>query len=132
MNKSKVATWVVAGALALGSGMALAETTPEDPALVEPGEETTTTVADETTTTTVAEPTTTTTVAGNDEGDDDGDEGATGEHPDNHGKVVSEAAHDHSHDEEAGNHGKYVSGVARDKADNANKGKGKPESGDDD
>ena len=31
----------------------------------------------------------------------------------NHGAVVSEAAQDHSHDEECGNHGQWVSSVAR-------------------
>ena len=44
--------------------------------------------------------------------DDSGDD-ATNARPHNHGKVVSEAAHDHSHDVACGNHGRYVSGMAR-------------------
>jgi len=44
-----------------------------------------------------------------DEGDDDGD----GTAKDNHGAVVSAAAHDHSYDEACGNHGKVVSAVAK-------------------
>jgi hypothetical protein len=114
MNKSRVATWVVAAALAAGSGMALAETSPDDPEIDPAAETTTTTEAP--TTTTVAEPTTTTTVEENDgdvERDETDGDAATKEHPDNHGKVVSEAARDHSHDEQFGNHGKYVSSVAR-------------------
>jgi hypothetical protein len=47
-----------------------------------------------------------------DEGTEEG-EGGEATHPDNHGKQVSEAAHDHSRDEECGNHGKAVSSVAR-------------------
>ena len=35
---------------------------------------------------------------------------------DNHGAVVSEAAKDHSHDEECGTHGRYVSSVAKGEA----------------
>ena len=126
MNKSRVAAWVVAAALAAGSGMALAETSPDDPE-IDPAGATTTT--EEPTTTTVAEPTTTTTVEENDgdvEGDETEGDGATKEHPDNHGKVVSEAARDHSHDEEFGNHGKYVSSVARgDKAEGGAGGEAK-------
>ena len=83
--------------------------------------ETTTTVDSESTTTTVAESTTTT--AGEAE---------------NHGQMVSEAARDHSHDEECGNHGKWVSSVARglesceaaDASDTAKK-PGKAKGGDD-
>ena len=41
----------------------------------------------------------------------EGGEGAT--HPDNHGAHVSDAAKDHSRDEECGNHGQAVSSVAR-------------------
>ena len=59
----------------------------------------------ETTDTTIGD--TTTTEAGDVEGDDDG------AHPENHGKDVSEAAHDHSQDDAAGNHGRHVSEVAR-------------------
>ena len=46
---------------------------------------------------------------------DGGDEPVTETkaHPENHGAVVSQAAHDHSHDAECGNHGKYVSSVAK-------------------
>ena len=129
MNKSKLASWIVAGALALGSGIAMAETAPENPEVVgDPEETTTTTAADESTTTTTVDETTTTTVDEDSDGDEtDGDtegEGAK-EHPDNHGKVVSEAAHDHSRDEEFGNHGKYVSSVAR--GDKASAAKGKSE-----
>ena len=139
MNKSKLASWIVAGALALGSGIAMAETAPENPELVgDPEETTTTTAAEEPTTTTTVDETTTTTVD-SDETDGDGTDGDSAkEHPDNHGKVVSEAAHDHSRDEEFGNHGKYVSSVARgDKATgaegkNAGKSKGgKPAKGTD-
>ena len=128
MNKSKLASWIVAGALALGSGIAMAETAPENPEVIGDPDETTTTTAEETTTTTV-DATTTTTVDEND-GDTEGEEtegdtesdGAKA-HPDNHGKVVSEAARDHSRDEEFGNHGKYVSSVAR--GDKANEAEGK-------
>ena len=44
---------------------------------------------------------------------EDEDEGTESEHPENHGKDVSEAAHDHSQDDEAGNHGQHVRDVAR-------------------
>jgi hypothetical protein len=58
--------------------------------------------------------TTTTEASPDQEATEAPENGLTGtEHPDNHGKDVSEAAQDHSHDQEAGNHGAYVSGVAR-------------------
>ncbi|MFP4514243.1 MAG: hypothetical protein ACLFRV_14970, partial [Acidimicrobiales bacterium] len=41
------------------------------------------------------------------------EEGDEGPPEDSHGAVVSEAAQDHSNDEECGNHGAYVSSVAR-------------------
>ena len=128
MNKSKLASWIVAGALALGSGIAMAETAPENPELVgDPEETTTTTAADEpTTTTTVAETTTTTVDGGETDGDDTEGDSAK-ERPDNHGKVVSEAARDRSRDEEFGNHGKYVSSVAR--GDDASEAKNKAKGG---
>ena len=44
---------------------------------------------------------------------EDEDEGTEAEHPENHGKDVSEAAHDHSQDDAAGNHGRHVRDVAR-------------------
>jgi hypothetical protein len=117
------------GALILG-GIAVASAQPGDPSVTDTTVESTTTTAassdatdttdttvDDTTETTVdatettLDDTTTTDVEG-DEGDEaEGDDDAA--HPENHGKDVSEAARDHSHDEEAGNHGAYVRGVAR-------------------
>jgi hypothetical protein len=42
---------------------------------------------------------------------------ADGEHPDNHGAVVSDAAKDHADDEACGNHGRAVSAVAQGEAE---------------
>jgi hypothetical protein len=75
-------------------------TVPTDPAV--DSTVTTDDTVDESTTTTV-----------DDEGTEVEDEGTESEHPENHGKVVSEAAHDHSQDDEAGNHGQHVRDVAR-------------------
>src|SRR6478736_6659072 len=108
----------VAGAVQGPGDPQITETT-LDPSTTEatvPGSDTTETTeateSPDTTDSTVAA-TTDPTVGTDDEGAEV--EGTESEHPENHGKDVSEAAHDHSHDEEAGNHGAYVSGVARDK-----------------
>ena len=110
MNKRQIASWLMAGTLVVGGGIALAEGAPDDPSITV--DETTPTTVDETTTTTEATTTTvevaTTTTLGL-----DGEDGESGVHPDNHGKVVSEAAHNHDMDEACGNHGKWVSSVAK-------------------
>lgn len=110
--KTKLASWIVIGVLALGGGVALAETAPDNPEVA--GEEEVVTPAPETTT----EGETAGEVEEAPEAPEtDGEEGEegdeAGEHPDNHGAVVSAAAHDHSHDEACGNHGKVVSAVAK-------------------
>jgi hypothetical protein len=111
MRISKLSAAVLAASVTFG-GAALAfadDAMPADPTLE--GEPTTTTAAVEdsgpTTTTTVddVEPTTTTTVAG-----DEDVEGDATEHPDNHGKTVSEAA---KNTPPGPGHGKVVSEVAR-------------------
>ena len=77
---------------------------------------TTTTVIEDTTTTTVADTTTTTAAVEEPDDESDGDEAggdADGEaraHPENHGKYVSQAAHDSP---PGPGHGKAVSEVAR-------------------
>jgi hypothetical protein len=132
----------VAGVLAMSTGVALAETSPPDPEVVEvPADPTTTTTAlpsDEeptattTTSTTVVadEPTTTTTTVVVDEPDvvdpnavdpvDDLEEPVAAERPQNHGYFVSQAAHDRSG--EGRNHGASVSAVARSDAGKPGKG----------
>ena len=109
MRKSKVASWIVIGMLAVGGGVALAETAPENPEVVgdvvTPEVEPAPAPAPE-----VDEEEAKAPAVKDDEADD---EAPKGEHPDNHGAVVSAAAHDHSHDEACGNHGKVVSAVAK-------------------
>lgn len=128
-RRATIAAAAAAGVLLLG-GIAVASAQPGDPSITDTTIESTTTtglspdttestIDDGTTTTTVGETTETTiddtttteveddTTAPESEGEDEG------AHPENHGKVVSEAAHDHSHDDEAGNHGRHVSSVAR-------------------
>jgi len=117
-----------AAAVVLGGGFAVAsavESQPADPSVTDvtldpPTSET----AEPDSTTTVAsvddtamDDTTTTTVVDGVEAADEVAEDGAGEHPDNHGKVVSEAAKDHSQDEAYGNHGQHVSGVARGEID---------------
>ncbi len=117
-----------AGAVVLVGGIAVASADEGDPQVTDTTLETTTTletdptttvtaddddVVDDETTTTTVEPTTTTVDEGTGTDDEPVESAGEGDHPDNHGKVVSEAAQDHSHDDEAGNHGQYVSGVAR-------------------
>lgn len=128
-RRAAIAAAAAAGALLLG-GIAVASAQPGDPSITDTTIESTTTTAaapgtteptvddstteatlDETTEPTVGD-TPTTEVEG-DSHDVDEAEGDEGTHPENHGKDVSEAAHDHSHDDEAGNHGRHVSGVAR-------------------
>ncbi|MDQ1439441.1 MAG: hypothetical protein QOK43_3070 [Acidimicrobiaceae bacterium] len=112
MHKSKVVSWVMAAVLVAGAGVALAETSPENP---------------EVTTTTVEQPIAPQAAPPKDdkaqsddkaespkddkaESDDKGEQGDdTGEH----GQAVSAAAHDHSHDAACGNHGAVVSAVAK-------------------
>lgn len=140
--KKRVATWIVAGVVLVGGGVALADTQPSDPAVdpavEQPADTTTTTVVEGTTTTVAPEETTTTTEAttttteattttteatptteadqpDDNESDDNESDAPEADHPDNHGATVSQAAHDHSHDAECGNHGKYVSAVAHGK-----------------
>lgn len=115
--KKQVATWVVSGMLVAGVGIAAAETGVIAPASGDP----TLTAVEAPTTTVAPDPTTTTTLedhagastgtVSNDATPVDGSE--TTDTVANHGSIVSEAAHDHSHDAECGNHGKYVSAVAR-------------------
>jgi hypothetical protein len=108
MRITKLGAATIAASLTF-SGAALAfadEVMPADPTVEEEVVDTTTTTALEATTTTAVAPTTTTTVAAGDE-----DEGEAGEHPDNHGAAVSQAAHDTP---PGPGHGKAVSEVARD------------------
>ena len=116
MTKSKLASWIIAAVVLTGGSMAFAETAPEGPAVIEGGSGgdgtgTTTTEGDGTGTTTETDGTT------EDGTTEEEEEGATEEekaaHPDNHGALVSAAAHDHQYDEACGNHGKVVSSVAR-------------------
>ena len=118
MRITKLGAAALAASISFG-GAALAfadDVMPADPTVE--GETTTTTALDEPTTTTAGdegveegtEPTTTTTAVG-DETEDAGDEaGEAKEHPDNHGKIVSEAAHNTP---PGPGHGKAVSEVAR-------------------
>ena len=123
--RARILPLTIAGVLALTTGVALAETAPDDPEVVlTPVDDTTTTtaVAPETTTTTTVDPpetTTTTVVVDEPEAEDQVPEEEAPEapdleapeaHPENHGLYVSQAAHDH---EGEGNHGAAVSGVAR-------------------
>jgi len=112
----------VASALVLAGGIAVAgaESGPAGPQVTDSTLAPTTSapVVDTTESTETTLGATTTTEASPDQEGTEAPEapenGLTGtEHPDNHGKDVSEAAQDHSHDEDAGNHGAYVSGVAR-------------------
>jgi hypothetical protein len=102
--KKQVAAWIMSGVLVAGAGVAIAATDPGDPDLCTPD-------------TTLA-PTTTTAESDGLAGVTDDTEApdveadVEGTHPDNHGAVVSEAAHDHSHDAECGNHGAWVKAVA--------------------
>ena len=123
MRITKLGAAALAASISFG-GAALAfadDVMPADPTVE--GETTTTTALDQSTTTTAldddgAEPTTTTTVAdeGEQEGDEEagedaeGDAGAAKEHPDNHGKIVSETARNTP---PGPGHGKAVSEVAR-------------------
>lgn len=125
-RRATIAAAAAAGVLLLG-GIAVASAEGSDPSVTDTTLDTSTTAAPttETTATDTTEVTDTTettdpTVAEAPDTTETTDEGTTdataedeGTHPDNHGKDVSEAAHDHSHDAEAGNHGAYVSGVAR-------------------
>lgn len=121
LDKQRVLSWAMSVLLVAGTGAAFAQEVVAPEETVDDGsaaeESTTTTVADgdstDTDDTTPVETTTpaTTTPGDGDAVDDDGDD-ATKAHPD-HGKLVSEAAHDHSHDAACGNHGRYVSGVAK-------------------
>jgi hypothetical protein len=140
MRISKFGAAAVAATLTFG-GAALAfadDAMPADPT-VDPGATTTTVAGGDqatTTTTAVEVPETTTTIAGGDQGDDveppeapEGpeddqgeDSGATHEHPDNHGKAVSEAAHNTP---PGPGHGKAVSQVAH-----QNHGQSKGDEGD--
>jgi hypothetical protein len=105
MRITKLGAAALAATLTFG-GAALAfadDAMPADPTLQD-GTTTTTTVVDE-------PAATTTTVAGEDESEDVGEgDSATHEHPDNHGKIVSQAAHDTP---PGPGHGKAVSEVAR-------------------
>jgi hypothetical protein len=105
MRKSKVATWIVASLVIGGAGMALAETAPTQPSL----ESTTTTSSTEapTSTTSSTEAPTSTTMATADT------TAADPSSTQDHGALVSAAAHDHSHDAACGNHGAYVSAWAK-------------------
>ena len=94
----------VAGVLALTTGVALAETSPADPEVVEP-------IVDEPD---VADPVD---VA---ESVDAVEEPVADERPQNHGYFVSQAAHDRSG--EGGNHGASVSAVARSDAGKPGRG----------
>ena len=117
MRLSKISAAVLAASVTFG-GAALAfadDVMPADPTIE--ADATTTTVEDPAPTTTAegTEPTTTTTVA---EGDGEADGDGTKVHPDNHGKAVSETAHNTP---PGPGHGKAVSEVARSKAGKAAK-----------
>ena len=135
MLRSRIAALVAAGTLAVGGGVALAETAPEDGTLGETVDETVddTVVDDDSTTDDTATDDTATTddsttddsttddevgtedVEGLDEAeveDDEVDVEADVEVMD-HGALVSEAAQNHDHDEDCGNHGAWVSHWAR-------------------
>ena len=144
--RAKILPLTVAGVLALTTGVALAETSPADPEVVlTPVDETTTTTAE------VPETTTTTTVVADEpaaeipdtevvepEPELDAEEPevevpeapdveapeAPETHPENHGRFVSQAAHDH---EGEGNHGAAVSEVARSDAGKQHGKGGAPE-----
>ena len=117
-TKKHLATWIVVGMLAVGAGVAVAENQPADP---------TTSGAPATEELAAPSDDMTATITSDDEGteleneatevEDDAEGDVTGTvpsgHPDNHGAVVSQAAHDHSHDAECGSHGAYVSSVAQ-------------------
>ena len=136
--RARIIPLTIAGVLTLTTGVALAETSPDDPEVVEvPVDDTTTTTVGEPTTTTtettVAPPetTTTTTLVPDEpviepepepEGDVGGGEAAA-VHPENHGAYVSSAARNKDGD---GNHGAAVSAVARSDAGKPGKG-GAPE-----
>lgn len=102
------------GVLAVGGGVALAETAPEDPEVVEApaNEETVAPAPEEEAPAPEAEAPEVEDDADEADEAEDADGEESGEHPDNHGAVVSAAAQDHSHDEACGNHGKVVSAVA--------------------
>lgn len=134
MRKSKVGPWIVAGALLVSAGLAFAEEAP-GPTIEHPAELTSTVeveipeepevkveteakvaevaevaeVVEVAQVVEVAEPGALTDTIGV----DDEEPLVESEHPDNHGAVVSRAAHNHDHDEACGNHGAYVSHVAR-------------------
>ena len=116
MKLRKAVPALIAALVAGGASWALAEEGPADPEVTEVPSSTTT-VAVAPTTTTVVEPTTTTAppeepVEPGEEGDEEGGAGGgRGEHPENHGRYVSEAAHNHDHPGQ--NHGEFVSDVAR-------------------
>jgi hypothetical protein len=116
MLKAKVGAWIVGGLVVAGGGLALADTAPPDPVVedrvVEHPAESPVIVPAHVATPTVE----------HGKKPDKGEKGekrheGAGEekpaHPDNHGAVVSKAAHDHDFDEACGNHGAYVSEVAR-------------------
>ena len=113
--RARVLIGTVSGVLAMTTGVALAETSPPDPEVVEvPADPTTTT----TTTVVVDEPE----VVDPDVVDpvDDLEEPVAAERPQNHGYFVSQAAHDRSG--EGRNHGASVSAVARSDAGKPGKG----------
>ena len=116
LSRRTVAATVVAVSVALGGGLALAS--PEDPTTEEV---TVTDDGDGVVADTTGDGSQDGIEEGGEEGGEDGteagdegaDEGTEGEHPDNHGALVSEAAHNHDFDEACGNHGTYVSHIAR-------------------
>lgn len=116
MVRSRIAAVVAAGTLAIGGGIALAETAPDDPSLD------TTEETEELVETEGAETEGDETEGAETEGEETEELVETeevdtldGEGPPegSHGALVSEAAKDHSHDEACGNHGRWVSHWAR-------------------
>ncbi|HVM10380.1 MAG TPA: hypothetical protein VM345_18115 [Acidimicrobiales bacterium] len=119
MPKTRIAAWIAGGALLLTSGVALAETQPEDPKLDNDPAEVTQTDLEE------QQPVEAQKVEAQKLADQHAveqqvveeeapeDDDASDKVKDNHGAVVSQAAKNHEFDEACGNHGAYVSSVAK-------------------
>lgn len=118
MARFRIAALVAAGTLAVGGGIALADTAPPEPEVTDDAELTDETDLTDDTAVTEADDVEGSVEQGDevegtgDEGDEDG-AGTRGHEDANHGATVSAAAQDHTYDEACGNHGRYVSHWAR-------------------